>query len=74
MPRIGAPPPNKRMQLTKLSAAPWHGRRARLVGRCRLMPAPPREHEGTASQLIRGVSRTSVSAGANDPSMAQVAW
>ena len=45
-------PPNKRMQLTKLSAAPWP------VRRCRLMPAPARSDAGTASQLIRGVRRT----------------
>jgi hypothetical protein len=41
--------PNKRMKLTKLSAAPFRGRR------CRLMPAPARSDAGTASQLIRGV-------------------
>jgi len=45
-------PPNKRMQLTKLSAAPLLGRR------CRLMPAPARSDAGTASQLIRGVGPT----------------
>jgi hypothetical protein len=45
-------PPNKRMKLTKLSAAPW------LVWRCRLMPAPAGLDAGTASQLIRGVLRT----------------
>ena len=45
-------PPNKRMKLTKLSAA-W------LPGwTCRLMPAPARMDAGTASQLIRGVLRT----------------
>jgi hypothetical protein len=42
-------PQNKRMKLTKLSAAPW------LVWRCRLMPAVARLDAGTASQLIRGV-------------------
>ncbi len=52
-------PPNKGMKLTKLSAAPEHGRPAWLALRCRLMPAPPRQHAGTASQLIPGVRRTS---------------
>jgi hypothetical protein len=47
-----ATPPNKRMKLTKLSAAPW------LVWRCRLMPAPAGTDAGTASQLIRGVRPT----------------
>ena len=45
-------PPNKRMKLTKLSAAPLLGRR------CRLMPALAGMDAGTASQLIRGVLRT----------------
>ena len=45
-------PPNKRMKLTKLSAAPFRGWRRRL------MPAPARLDAGTASQLIRGVGRT----------------
>jgi hypothetical protein len=46
------PPSNKRMKLTKLSAA-W------LPGwTCRLMPAPAGLGAGTASQLIRGVRRT----------------
>ena len=45
-------PPNKRMKLTKLSAAPF------LVWRRRLMPAPAGSDAGTASQLIRGVRRT----------------
>jgi hypothetical protein len=49
---------NKGMKLTKLSAAPEHGRPARLVRRCRLMPAPVRSDAGTASQLIPGVGRT----------------
>ena len=44
-------PPNKAMKLTKLSAAPFRGRR------CRLMPAPAGD-AGTASQLIAGVRRT----------------
>jgi hypothetical protein len=56
--RGAAGPPNKGMKLTKLSAAPDHGRFARLVGRCRLMPAPSRQHAGTASQLIPGVRPT----------------
>jgi hypothetical protein len=46
------------MKLTKLSAARLHGRPAWLVRTCRLMPAPPRQHAGTASQLIPGVRRT----------------
>jgi hypothetical protein len=41
--------PNKRMQLTKLSAA-WLPEWT-----CRLMPAPARSDAGTASQLIRRV-------------------
>ena len=45
-------PPNKRMKLTKLSPAPFRGRR------CRLMPAPAGLDAGTASQLIRGVRPT----------------
>ena len=45
-------PSNKRMKLTKLSPAPFRGRR------CRLMPAMARSDAGTASQLIRGVRRT----------------
>ena len=45
-------PPNKRIKLTKLSPAPFRGRR------CRLMPAAARLDAGTASQLIRGVRRT----------------
>ena len=49
-------PPNKRMKQTKLSPAPCRGRR------CRLMPAPAGMDAGTASQLIRGVGRTSPSA------------
>jgi hypothetical protein len=40
------------MQLTKLSAAPLH------EWRCRLMPAPSHSCAGTASQLIPGVRRT----------------
>jgi hypothetical protein len=51
-------PSNKGMKLTKLSAAPEHGRPAWLSLRCRLMPAPPRSHAGTASQLIPGVRPT----------------
>ncbi len=52
-----AQPPNKRMKLTKLSAAPgWLSTTVR-------MEVPPRAREGridagTASQLIRGVRRT----------------
>ncbi len=50
--RDDAAPPNKRMKLTKLSAA-------RLPGwTCRLMPAPAGLDAGTASQLIRGVRPT----------------
>jgi hypothetical protein len=49
---------NKGMKLTKLSAAPAYGRPVWLSLRCRLMPAPPRPHAGTASQLIPGVRRT----------------
>ena len=37
---------NKGMKLTKLSAAPFRGKK------CRLMPAPSRLDAGTASQLI----------------------
>ena len=46
-------PPNKRMQLTKLRAAP--------VLRAEVPPCAPvgRPDGGTASQLIRGVRRTS---------------
>ena len=55
--RIITEPSNKRMKLTKLSPAPFRGRR------CRLMPAVARLDAGTASQLIRGVGRTSPSAG-----------
>jgi hypothetical protein len=44
-------PPNKRMKLTKLSAA-WLPEWT-----CRLMPAAARMDAGTASQLIRGVRR-----------------
>jgi hypothetical protein len=44
--------PNKGMKLTKLSAA-WLP-----AWTCRLMPAPPRQHAGTASQLIPGVRPT----------------
>ena len=40
------------MKQTKLSPAPFRGRR------CRLMPAPARSDAGTASQLIRGVRWT----------------
>jgi hypothetical protein len=40
------------MQLTKLSAAPLH------ESKCRLMPAPSHSCAGTASQLIAGVRRT----------------
>jgi hypothetical protein len=47
-----AAPPNKAMKLTKLSAAPFRGRRRRL------MPAPAGTDAGTASQLIAGVRRT----------------
>jgi hypothetical protein len=45
-------PPNKRMQLTKLKAAP--------VRRAQVPPCAPAGgmDEGTASQLIRGVGRT----------------
>ncbi len=46
------------MKLTKLSAAPEHGRLAWLSLRCRLMPAPAGMDAGTASQLIPGVRRT----------------
>jgi hypothetical protein len=45
-------PSNKRMKQTKLSPAPFRGRR------CRLMPALARSDAGTASQLIRGVRWT----------------
>ena len=45
-------PPNKGMKLTKLSAAPFRGKK------CRLMPAPSRLDAGTASQLIPGVRWT----------------
>ncbi len=45
-------PSNKRMKLTKLSAAPLRGRRRRL------MPAAAGMDAGTASQLIPGVRRT----------------
>ena len=51
-------PPNKRMKQTKLSPAPFRGRR------CRLMPAPARSDAGTASQLIRGVRPTKMRSGA----------
>ncbi len=51
-------PSNKGMKLTKLSAAPEHGRLAWLSLRCRLMPAPAGMDAGTASQLIPGVRRT----------------
>jgi hypothetical protein len=59
--------PNKRMKLTKLSAAPgWLPTTVRTE-------APPRAREasmdaGTASQLIRGVGLTSVERG-NDPGL-----
>jgi hypothetical protein len=43
---------NKGMKLTKLSAAPFHGKK------CRLMPAPVGLDAGTASQLIRSVGPT----------------
>lgn len=43
------------MKLTKLSAAPTLAPQAALGRRCRRMPAPPRQHAGTASQLIPGV-------------------
>jgi hypothetical protein len=46
------------MKLTKLSAAPEHGRLAWLPLRCRLMPARPAYDAGTASQLIPGVGPT----------------
>jgi hypothetical protein len=59
-------PPNKRMKLTKLSAAPLLGRR------CRLVPAPSRMHAGTASQLIRGVRWTRWSGSAPDGHVALV--
>ena len=49
---------NKGMKLTKLSAAPTLAPQAALGRRCRRMPAPPRQHAGTASQLIPGVRRT----------------
>jgi hypothetical protein len=45
-------PSNKGMQLTKLSAAPLH------ESKCRLMPAPSHSYAGTASQLIPGVRPT----------------
>jgi len=45
-------PQNKGMKLTKLSAAPFRGKK------CRLMPAPSRLDAGTASQLIPGVRLT----------------
>jgi hypothetical protein len=45
-------PQNKGMKLTKLSAAPFRGKK------CRLMPAPAWMDAGTASQLIPGVLRT----------------
>src|SRR5512143_1554854 len=48
------------MKLTKLSAAPTLAPQAALGRRCRLMPAPPRPHAGTASQLIPGVRRTHI--------------
>jgi hypothetical protein len=58
-PAVGAAVrPNKGMKLTKLSAAPEHGRPAWLSLRCRLMPAPAGLDAGTASQLIPGVLRT----------------
>jgi hypothetical protein len=44
--------PNKRMKLTKLSAA-WLPEWT-----CRLMPAPAGSYAGTASQLMRGVRPT----------------
>ena len=50
----------KGMKLTKLSAAPLHGRLAWLSLRCRLMPATFTTDAGTASQLIPGVLRTVV--------------
>jgi hypothetical protein len=40
------------MKLTKLSAAPFRGKK------CRLMPAPAGSDAGTASQLIAGVGHT----------------
>ena len=48
----GVRPPNKRMQLTKLRAAP--------VGRAEVPPCAPagRTDGGTASQLIRSVGPT----------------
>jgi hypothetical protein len=49
---------NKGMKLTKLSAAPTLAPQAALTRRCRLMPAPPRQRAGTASQLIPGVRQT----------------
>ena len=51
-------PSNKGMKLTKLSAAPTLAPQAALGRRCRRMPAPPRSHAGTASQLIPGVRQT----------------
>ena len=51
-------PSNKRMQLTKLSAAPTLAPQAVLARRCRLMPAPAWMDAGTASQLIRSVRPT----------------
>jgi hypothetical protein len=50
--RESAAPPNKRMQLTKLVAAPE--RRAEVPPRARAAS----KGAGTASQLIRGVRRT----------------
>ena len=64
-PRI-ARPSNKGMKLTKLSAAPLHGRLAWLSLSCRLMPASVRMGAGTASQLIPGVRRTPEAASRND--------
>jgi len=62
-PALTEGPPNKGMKLTKLSAAPEHGRLAWLPLRCRLMPAPAGSDAGTASQLIPGVRRTNGGAG-----------
>jgi hypothetical protein len=50
--------PNKRMQLTKLRAAPEHGRLVWLSSACRLIPAKAGVDAGTASQLIRRVRRS----------------
>jgi hypothetical protein len=50
--------PNKGTKLTELSAARTIAPQAAFGRRSRRMPAPPRQHAGTASQLIRGVGLT----------------